>query len=106
MVRTKIDTAVRTAARKTALCLKPVFLCICLWSFSAVVFAAAQDYVVQKGETLYSISRNFSISVDEICRENGIQKSDTLKAGQKLKIPSLPRAVRVRFRFPCWRPTA
>ena len=100
MVRTKIDTAVRTAARKTALCLKPVFLCICLWSFSAVVFAAAQDYVVQKGETLYSISRNFSISVDEICRENGIQKSDTLKAGQKLKIPQFAASSQSPLQIP------
>jgi LysM repeat protein len=89
MVRTKTDTAASARARATAICTKLVFLCFCLWSFSAVVFAAAQDYVVQKGETLYSISRSFSVSVDDICRENGIQKNGTLKAGQKLKIPQL-----------------
>jgi LysM repeat protein len=100
MVRTKTDAAVSARARKTACCSKLVFLCFCLWPFSAVVFAAAQDYVVQKGETLYSISRNFSVSVDDICRENSIQKSDTLKAGQKLKIPQIGARSQSPFQIP------
>jgi LysM repeat protein len=80
MVRSKTDTA------KNGIFSKIAFLCFCLW-FHAVIFVSAQEYIVQKGETLYSISRSFSVSVDDICRENGIKTNDTLKAGQKLKIP-------------------
>ena len=43
---------------------------------------------VQKGETLYSISRKYGISVGELCSENNISTSAVIKTGQKLKIPT------------------
>jgi LysM repeat protein len=60
------------------------FLCF----FLNVLFSHTLEHVVQKGETLYSISREFSVSVDDICKDNGIKETDTLKAGQKLIISS------------------
>ena len=51
---------------------------------------AAQNYRhdVAKGDTLYGISRQYGVSIDELCRENGITSSSVLKIGQTLKIPS------------------
>jgi LysM repeat protein len=66
---------------------KIFFLSMCLCFFSAAVFCAALEHVVQKGETLYAISRTYAVSLDDLCKENSIQKTDTLKAGQKLTIP-------------------
>jgi LysM repeat protein len=62
------------------------FLCC----FLNALFLHTLEHVVEKGETLYSISREFSVSVDDICKTNGIKKSDTLKAGQKLIISVSP----------------
>ncbi|MCR5219322.1 M23 family metallopeptidase [Treponema sp.] len=48
----------------------------------------ALDHKVAKGETFYSISKKYGITVDELCKANGITKNDVLKTGQTLKIPS------------------
>lgn len=44
-------------------------------------------HVVVKGETLYSISRKYGITVAELCKENDITQSQVLKVGQQLAIP-------------------
>jgi len=44
------------------------------------------EYKVGKNETLYAISRRFSVSVDAVKRMNNLT-SDTLREGQLLKIP-------------------
>ena len=44
-------------------------------------------YTVQKGDSLYSISRKYGISVDDIKRANNLI-SNSLSIGQELKIPS------------------
>jgi LysM repeat protein len=46
------------------------------------------EYTVQTGDTLYSISRKYGVSVETIKKENNLS-SDNLQAGQVLKI-SLP----------------
>lgn len=58
---------------------------ICVFSFWGLVFAAT--HTVSKGDTLYSISRKYGMSVDELCRANGITEKDALRIGQKLSIP-------------------
>lgn len=60
-------------------------LLICVASLSGLVFAAS--HTVVKGDTLYSISRKYGVSVDELCLANGIRQSDALKVGQRLSIP-------------------
>jgi murein DD-endopeptidase MepM/ murein hydrolase activator NlpD len=43
-------------------------------------------HTVQKGDTLYSLSNRYKISIQEICRLNNIAETNTLSIGQKLKI--------------------
>jgi len=43
-------------------------------------------HIVEKGDTLYSISRKYNISVQEICKLNNINENNVLSIGQKLKI--------------------
>lgn len=45
-----------------------------------------ETHIVAKGETLYSISRLYKISVQDLCAQNGIGKDDVLRAGQKLLV--------------------
>lgn len=40
---------------------------------------------VHKGETLYSISRKYGMSVDELCRINGLKKNSKVRTGKLLK---------------------
>lgn len=54
----------------------------------ALGLAFALEHKVSKGETFYSISKKYSITVDELYKENGLSKDDLLKVGQVLKIPS------------------
>jgi membrane-bound lytic murein transglycosylase D len=44
-------------------------------------------HVVQPRDTLYSISRQFRVSVEELKRLNHL-KSDAVKSGQKLVVPA------------------
>lgn len=46
-----------------------------------------QTYTVQSGDTLYGISKQFGVSVDELKRINNLT-SNTITKGQILKIPS------------------
>ena len=49
---------------------------------------ADQIYKVQKGDTLYSISRKFQITVAELRAANNLSEKDVLKADQKITIPT------------------
>lgn len=49
---------------------------------------ADSSYTVTKGDTLYSISRKYRITVAELRAANNLAESDVLKAGQKLTIPT------------------
>jgi len=53
-----------------------------------VIAAKEQRHLVQKGETLYSISRSYSVSLDEILIANKIDDPSKIKAGYNLIIPS------------------
>ncbi|UCG23606.1 MAG: LysM peptidoglycan-binding domain-containing protein [Chloroflexota bacterium] len=46
------------------------------------------DYVVQPGDTLYSIGQKFGVSWVEIAEANGIVNPNLIYAGQVLKIPT------------------
>ena len=49
---------------------------------------ADSSYVVKKGDTLYSISRKYQITVPELRAANNLSENDVLKEGVKLVIPS------------------
>ncbi len=44
-------------------------------------------HVVQKGETLYRISKTYGVSLEEIVRVNGIDDPSRVSTGQKIIIP-------------------
>ncbi|WP_296091955.1 M23 family metallopeptidase [uncultured Treponema sp.] len=67
------------AYRKNILFLLILFLTAC--------FSFAETHTVEKGETYYSISRKYGISVDQLCAMNNLTVNDVLKVGQKLSIP-------------------
>jgi murein DD-endopeptidase MepM/ murein hydrolase activator NlpD len=45
-------------------------------------------YTVKKGDTLYSVAKNHSISVDSVANLNNLSNKANLNTGMKLKIPS------------------
>lgn len=45
-----------------------------------------KSYTVKKGDSLYAIAKRNKVSVNELCKNNGINKKSTLKPGRKLKI--------------------
>ncbi len=47
-------------------------------------------HTVQKGETLYQISRKYGMSVDDVRKLNGIGKDFKIYPGQKLKVAGKP----------------
>lgn len=49
------------------------------------------EYVVKQGDTMYSISRKYQCSLDELRKSNGMANND-IKVGQVLKIPAQPFA--------------
>ena len=52
----------------------------------APVKAKARQHTVQKGETLYSISRKYGMSVNALRKLNGIGSDAKIYPGQKLKV--------------------
>lgn len=59
-----------------------------IFTFSlALALSAQTDHVVQKGDTLYSLSRKYGVSVDEIMSKNGLLSPNELKTGIILQIP-------------------
>jgi LysM repeat protein len=47
-------------------------------------------YVVQRGDTLFSIARRFGTTVAELSRLNGITNPNLIRVGQRLRIPTPP----------------
>ncbi|MDR2053992.1 MAG: M23 family metallopeptidase [Treponema sp.] len=50
-------------------------------------FAQETVHIIQKGETIYSIARNYGADIQGILRLNGIQDPTKIQAGQRIKIP-------------------
>lgn len=76
--------------------MKNYFLLFCLiFIFSSLSFRSSAQcppssdqgiHVVQKGETLYKISRKYNQSVKDICNWNGIKTTDVIRVCQELKV--------------------
>jgi len=52
-----------------------------------------KTYLVQRGDTLYSLSRRFAVSLDELLRVNRLTLKSLLKVGQRLVIPVASESV-------------
>jgi LysM repeat protein len=59
-----------------------VLFCLC-----SLLFADMTEHTVQKGDTLYSISRKYGISLTVLQMVNNLDDNAVLKTGQILKIP-------------------
>lgn len=68
--------------------LKKTFVCFVISTVFLFSIFADEIYKVQKGDTLYSISRKFQITVAELRAANNLSENDVLKADQKLIIPT------------------
>jgi len=81
------------------ICLGILFFCLPLPAFSNTVFSPdslgihvvdGKTYIlheVEHGETLYSISRRYGVSVEDIIAANAIIQQNQIQIGQVLKIP-------------------
>ena len=60
---------------------------ISIFLFFTTSLFADITYKVEKGDTLYSISRKYQITVAELRTANNLSENDVIKVGQKLIIP-------------------
>lgn len=51
--------------------------------------AAPKVHVVSSGQRLGSIAKRYNVSIEELCRANGIRRNAPIRPGQKLVIPGL-----------------
>ena len=47
----------------------------------------AKSVRVAKGDTLYSLARKNNVSVDDLCKANGMTPKSPLKLGATLRLP-------------------
>ncbi len=63
-------------------------LTLILFTLSCTAFAQnVKQHEVRAGETLYSISKTYNVTVADLKAANGLGESETILAGQKLRIP-------------------
>ncbi len=53
------------------------------------IFAETIEYTVKRGDTLYSLARNYGVPSETIMEFNGISSPDQLKTGFILRIPDI-----------------
>ncbi len=74
-------------SKKTAALFYSIFF------FSAFRFSADSSYTVKQGDTLYSISRKYQLSVEKLRSANNLSENDMLRAGRVIVIPSADTTV-------------
>ncbi len=62
-------------------------VCIAVFLFFMVFSFGETVHELEKGETLYSLSKRYGVSLDEIIRVNKIKDPTKLRLGQKIIIP-------------------
>ncbi len=61
---------------------------IILIFFSFYLYGQNSIIKIQKGDTLYKLSREYKVSISLLLSYNGINNADNLKIGQEIRIPS------------------
>jgi len=56
---------------------------------TSLIVSEELTHVLQKGETLYGVSRQYNVPAEALMSFNNIDNPDKLKAGQKIRIPDL-----------------
>ena len=69
--------------------MKKYFLIPFFLIFSLIVFFSNDynEHIIQKGETIWRLSKEYGIPVDELCKINNIDDITKVKAGAVIKIP-------------------
>ena len=69
--------------------MKKYFLIPFFLIFSLIVFFSNDynEHIIQKGETIWRLSKEYGIPVDELCKINNIDDITKIKAGAVIKIP-------------------
>lgn len=67
--------------------MKTTTLIVSLMLLALFVGAEPRVHVVQRGDTIFSISRRYNVSVDALQRENSISDPSVIRVGQRLTIP-------------------
>ena len=75
----------RIFKRRNVRCIAVFALCLLLEGIALSAFAL--EHIIQKDDTLWSLSRTYGLSVDEICRINKIDNASSIKIGQRITIP-------------------
>jgi cell wall-associated NlpC family hydrolase len=60
---------------------------LAILSAAAAAHAQPREYVVQPGDTLYSIARRHGTAVDVLAQLNGLEDPHRLQVGQRLRLP-------------------
>ncbi|MDA3941253.1 MAG: M23 family metallopeptidase [Spirochaetia bacterium] len=68
--------------------IKRKIIIILIIGLSSILFAGESVIRVQKGDTLYKISRENNVSVSLLLSFNGLENANSLKIGQEIRIPS------------------
>lgn len=58
-----------------------------IFIFFSFLYAEDLVYVIEKGDTLYGLSKKYNIPVSEILAKNNLKDGSKIKTGQKLIIP-------------------
>jgi len=56
---------------------------------TSTVYSEELIHVLQKGETLFGVSRQYNVPAEALMSFNNIDNPDKLKAGQKIRIPDI-----------------
>jgi LysM repeat protein len=65
-----------------------VLACVLTFLFVTPAFAeSGSPYIVQRGDTLFSLSRRYGVSVHDLAAVNGLAWNSWIYAGQRLTIP-------------------
>lgn len=85
---------------KDSICIKKKFSVVLLLLISSLflsqnifgqpkkVISDYTEYIVEKGDNLYSVARKFDVTFANLCDINNFPRDYSLKIGQKIKIPS------------------
>lgn len=87
---------IKMVSNRSILTLAIILLSLPAILFYPVIDAGAQDaqpdrpvYIVQEGDSLWSIATRFGVSLDDLTRLNGISDPNQVSAGTQLMIPGL-----------------
>ena len=62
-------------------------------SLPSIAWARDIEHLVEKGETLYSLSRRYGVAVEKLMRVNNLHRSSDLKSNMVIVIPGLDSSV-------------